>query len=62
MRSEYDEKSVFVTGAAYGTGFAIAKKFAMEGYNVFVSGRDGEKLMLLLKSFLKNMGFMQKAM
>ncbi len=32
-------KSVFVTGACYGTGFAIAERFAKEGFNVFVSGR-----------------------
>ena len=36
-------KSVFVTGGCYGTGFAVAERFAKEGYNVFVSGRDKEK-------------------
>lgn len=37
-------KSVFVTGACYGTGFAIAERFAKEGFNVFISGRNGENL------------------
>lgn len=36
-------KSVFVTGGCYGTGFAVACRFAREGYNVFISGRDAEK-------------------
>lgn len=36
-------KSVFITGACYGTGFAIAERFAKENYNVFISGRDFEK-------------------
>ena len=36
-------KSVFITGACYGTGFAIAERFAKENYSVFISGRDFEK-------------------
>ena len=32
-------KSVFVTGATNGTGFAIARRFAKEGYAVFVGSR-----------------------
>ena len=36
-------KSVFVTGGCYGTGYAVAERFAIEGYNVFVSGRDKSK-------------------
>lgn len=35
-------KSVFVTGACYGTGYAIAERFAKEGYNIFLSGRNDE--------------------
>ena len=34
-------KSVFVTGATNGTGFAIAERFAKEGYDVFVGSRTG---------------------
>ena len=37
------KKSVFVTGAHDGTGFAIASRFASEGYDVFVGSRDIEK-------------------
>lgn len=33
-------KSVFITGASHGTGLAIAERFAKEGFNVFISGRD----------------------
>ncbi len=34
------KKAVFVTGAKDGTGFAIAQRFAKEGYAVFIGGRD----------------------
>lgn len=34
-------KSVFVTGATNGTGFAIAERFAKEGYDVFIGSRRG---------------------
>lgn len=37
-------KSVLITGAATGTGFAIADKFAKEGYDVFICGRDKSKV------------------
>lgn len=36
-------QSVLVTGGCYGTGFAIAARFAREGYTVFISGRDRQK-------------------
>ena len=36
-------KSVFVTGAHDGTGFAIASRFAQEGYAVFVGSRNRAK-------------------
>ena len=35
-------KSVFVTGATNGTGFAIAERFAREGYDVFIGSRNEE--------------------
>lgn len=35
-------KSVFITGATSGTGFAIARKFAKEGYAVFIGSRSEE--------------------
>ena len=34
-----NNKSVFVTGATNGTGFAIAERFAKEGYSVFIGSR-----------------------
>lgn len=34
---------VFITGAAKNTGFAIAGKFAAEGYDVAISGRNGSE-------------------
>ena len=36
------KKSVFITGATNGTGYAIAKRFAKEGYDVFIGSRNGE--------------------
>lgn len=35
-------KSVFVTGATNGTGYAIAERFASEGYDVFIGSRRQE--------------------
>lgn len=37
------KKSVFVTGATNGTGFAIAARFAKEGYDVFIGSREEER-------------------
>jgi len=36
-------KTVFVTGAASGTGFAIAERFAREGYAVVITSREEER-------------------
>lgn len=36
-------KSVFITGATSGTGYAIACRFAKEGYSVFIGSRNGEQ-------------------
>lgn len=36
-------KSVFITGATSGTGYAIACRFAKEGYSVFLGSRKGEQ-------------------
>jgi len=36
------KKAVLITGASSGTGFAIAEKFAKEGYAVFISSRREE--------------------
>ena len=37
------KRSVFITGAHDGTGFAIASRFASEGYDVFIGSRDRQK-------------------
>lgn len=34
------KRSVFVTGATNGTGYAIAARFAKEGYDVFIGSRN----------------------
>lgn len=47
-------KSVFVTGACYGTGYAVAERFARGGYNVFISGRDKEKAVAAAKKLSEN--------
>lgn len=33
-----------ITGASRGIGFAVAKKFASEGFNLFIGGTNAEKL------------------
>jgi len=43
------KKSVFVSGAHDGTGFAIAERFAKEGYAVFVGSRSIEKAEIAAK-------------
>ena len=35
-----NRRSVLVTGATNGTGYAIAERFAREGYDVFIGSRD----------------------
>ena len=37
------QKALFVTGGTVGTGFAIAERFARDGYAVFISSRSGER-------------------
>lgn len=36
------KKSMLVTGATNGTGFAIAERFAKEGYDIFITSRTEE--------------------
>lgn len=38
------KKTVFITGAVTNTGFGVAEKFASEGYNVFITSRQEEKV------------------
>lgn len=37
------KKSMLVTGASSGTGFAVARRFAKEGYDIFITSRSKEK-------------------
>lgn len=39
-----EKKTVLVTGATSGIGEACARRFAMNGYNVIITGRNKEKL------------------
>ncbi len=54
------KKTVFVTGAAYGTGHAIAERFAEEGWNVFISGRNGEQVEAAARSLSEKYGIYTK--
>lgn len=53
-------KSVFVTGATDGTGFAIASRFAREGYSVFIGSRTGEKSRIAAEKSQRPTAFSQK--
>lgn len=37
------KKAVFITGGTVGTGLATAQRFAKEGYDVFITSRNGER-------------------
>ena len=37
-------KTVLVTGACINTGVAIVEKFASEGWNIFFTGRNADKV------------------
>jgi len=53
-------KSVFVTGATTGTGFAIAERFAREGYDVFIGSRRGEDSKSAAKRIMEKYGVFAK--
>lgn len=44
MANSLDGKSVIVTGASQGVGLAIARRFAMHGARVMMTGNDEERL------------------
>ena len=54
------KKAVFVTGATIGTGLAIARKFASDGYGVFITSRDGEKAQAVAKTIGEEFGVIAK--
>ena len=37
------KRAMFVTGGTVGSGFAIARRFAREGYDVFITSRSAER-------------------
>ena len=37
------KKAVFITGAQSGTGYGIAETFAKNGWDVFITSRNGEE-------------------
>ena len=53
-------KSVFVTGATNGTGFAIAERFAREGYDVFIGSRNEENSISSAKKIADKYGVFAK--
>lgn len=54
-------KSVLITGASQGTGYAIAQRFAEEGYHVFITGRDQSRGDAAAQSLQKRYGIVAKA-
>ena len=54
-------KSVLITGASQGTGYAIAQRFAAEGYHVFITGRDQSRSKAAAQSLQKSYGIVAKA-
>ena len=54
------KKSVFVTGATNGTGFAIAERFAKEGYDVFIGSRSEENSKEAAKKLADKYGIFAK--
>lgn len=53
-------KSVLITGASQGTGFAIAERFARENYDVFITGRDIERADAAAKKLREQYGVFAK--
>lgn len=53
-------KSVFVTGATNGTGYAIAERFAKEGYDVFIGSRNGDNSAKAAEELHKQYGVFAK--
>ena len=54
------KKSVFVTGATNGTGFAIAERFAKEGYDVFIGSRSKENSRIAAQKIADKYGVFSK--
>ena len=52
--------SVFITGAQSGTGYGIAEHFAKNGYDVFITSRDGEEAEKAAKKLSDTYGVFSK--
>lgn len=53
-------KSVFVTGGTVGSGLACAERFAKEGYDVFITSRNGERAQAAAEQVEKKYGVFAK--
>lgn len=53
-------KSVFITGATSGTGYAIACRFAKEGYSVFLGSRQWEQALAAERKIRETYGVFAK--
>ena len=53
-------RAVFVTGGTVGSGYAIAERFAKEGYHVIITSRDGERAEKAAKEIAEKYGVMGK--
>lgn len=49
-------KAIFVTGGTVGSGLAIAKRFAKEGFNVVITSRDGKRAENAAKAVAEEFG------
>ena len=54
------KNAVFVTGAHMGTGYAIAECFAKQGWDVFVTSRNGDKAQEAAKKIADTYGVFAK--
>ena len=53
-------KAVFITGAQMGTGYAIAECFAKNGFDVFITSRNGEEAVSSAKKLSETYGVFAK--
>ena len=54
------QKAVFVTGATVGTGLATARRFASDGYAVFITSRDSARAQTVAEEIGKEFGVTAK--
>ena len=54
------KRSVFITGAGSGTGYAVAARFAQEGYTVFIGSRSAETARQAAQTIAQTYGVVAK--